>query len=43
MTPERPPIDITNLDTNDFFEDEDNQLLDNEAFNNHLGASHGMV
>ena len=37
MTSERPPFDITNLETRDFFEDEDNQHLDNEAFNNLLG------
>ena len=43
MTSERPLINITNLETRDFFEDEDNQHLDNEAFNNHSGAPPGMV
>ena len=38
MTSESPPIKITNLETCDFFEDEDDQHLDNETFNNHLGA-----
>ena len=43
MTSESPPIDITNLETRDFFEDEDSQHLKNEAFNNLLGAPPGMI
>lgn len=43
MTPEMPPIDITNLEARDFFKDEDSQPLDNEAFNTHLAAPPGMV
>ena len=43
MTSKKPPIDITNLETRDFFENEDNQHLDDRAFNSLLGAPPGMV
>ena len=42
MTPEGPPIDITNLETRVFFEDEKNQPLNNKTFNTQLGALPGM-
>ena len=38
MTPKGPPFDITNLETQDFFEDEDSQPLSNEALNAQLEA-----
>ena len=43
MTPKGPPIDITDLETRDFFEDEESQPLSNEAFNTQLGAPPGTV
>ena len=38
MAPKGPPFDITNIETRDFFKDEDSQPMSNEAFIAKLGA-----
>ena len=43
MTPKGPPIGITNLETRDFFKDEDIKPLSNMAFNAQLKAHPGMI
>ena len=43
MTLKGHPINITNVEIRDFFEDDDSQPLSNESSNAQLGAHPGMI